>query len=653
MKRNIFLWLFYLLELVFILLCGLPSTKAMISSNMPFMMDMWNGYKGFLDKILEITHLSDVTASLSHGIRLIISAVIFNVAILIVYELVAFIIVAITRRIHNKKLVKNGLNKHELTEDEKAKFAWKLYVKKFSWKGLLSFLIPLALVALFVLVRFDKDICLKDPHQNGFFSIYSSNIEPFIKNVSTDFYSFIRFSSEKYIELMHQIINVLGNLAWIEYVIDVILVFIVFLVWWFFVWLITRIFRRHSAKKRAKRAKAKYIAKMESQELKALKGSEKRISSKAEDIMGEMDDNPMHDEDISTIAHVDKDSGVPIHINEKEADYIDDISTGVVDLGVVTSEDEKELISERIPIFVGEEEIDIKLENEQVLDVVEDYEDEEVEEVEDPFFEKYRPESIDTSYLDDSLLNTQIEVYEDDGEDIDESKFAGIEDFVEKSEEIVVKPSEDNSEEVKVEEIKEPEEDILEEVTPVEEKVEEVLSEEVVNEEVTPTEEKVEETTPVEETPVEETPVEVTEVPAEEVAEVKEEVTPIEEKVVETAPVEVETAPVEEEVVEEPIEKKKIVPIVVKKKEEVVKEEPKKEISPITPIRRVGDEKKKPKAIGPISVNRKYNDENRFKNAKSKYLDVIRNKEDEKKKQEEIKKRQLVRRKKNHDENMG
>lgn len=624
MKRNLLLLFIYLIQLVLVALFMLPQTKGSMAQ-IPAMASAWSYYRHFLDWFSNTVYLSRLTSGLSHRLQLAISAVVFNILFLIVYKIIAWLICLIIRHHRKKKIEKKGIT-IALSQEKLNEYQYQLFIKKFSWKGLVSFIIPLLIVIGFILVRYDKSICTMDANSNGFMSIYQYSIEPFLRTMSPSLSNLVVRVMRKYFSIMNQIIATLGGMTWIEYVIVVVGFILLFLIWWLFVYIFTRIFRVHSAKKRAKRAKEKYIAKMEKEELKARKNTEKRISSKAEEILGTEEETPVFDEDVTSIANVDKDSGVPIHVSDKEAEYIDDISTGVTDLGVAGSiEDDKELISERIPIFVGDEEVDIKLENEQVLDVVEDYEDEEIEEEEDPFFEKYHPDNIDTSYLDDSLLNTQIEVYEEEEPGVQEEDFVGIQNYDKEGEEIIVEPKEENEENL------EENEEVLIEKMP-----EELFEEQKEEEKPKEVEEVVIKETPQEEPKEEEKPQEVeevviTETPTEEIPEetVKEEI--IEEEVLEEVP---------------PVEKKKITPIAIPKKHVEEQNEEKKDIKPITPIRKPVEDKRKIKPIGPINVNRKYNDENRFKNAKSKYLDIKISQEEEKKQKEAVKKRHLVRRKK-------
>ena len=157
-------------------------------------------------------------------------------------------------------------------------------------------------------------------------------------------------------------------------------------------------------------------------------------------------------------------------LTDKQADYIDDISTGVVDLGVVgTGDEESEPIERKIPVFVGEEEVDITLDREPLVEIEEEDVYEDIEEDEMPFFEKYSPELTDYSYIDESLLKNQVEVV-DDNQDEKEEIFAKVQNY------------EDKVKQVEIEHIEEiVEENIVSEETPKEEvSIEETPKEEVV-----------------------------------------------------------------------------------------------------------------------------------------------------------------------------
>ena len=49
MKRNIWLIIFYILEIVFVVLFSLPVTRVFIEANIPGVMPLWYGFIDFFD----------------------------------------------------------------------------------------------------------------------------------------------------------------------------------------------------------------------------------------------------------------------------------------------------------------------------------------------------------------------------------------------------------------------------------------------------------------------------------------------------------------------------------------------------------------------------------------------------------------------------
>ena len=165
---------------------------------------------------------------------------------------------------------------------------------------------------------------------------------------------------------------------------------------------------------------------MEALEYKALKKAEKelRVSKKNKDLYAS--ENFINDvgEDVKAIAtpleeeknNKDSKKKEPVSV---EQDYIDDISTGVTDLGLV-EEDNSELqepISVREQHFVGDEEVDIVLEEEPIIETIEEEEAyyNDVEENEESF-ERYQPEALDSFNIEDKIKKYNIDVIEENQE---------------------------------------------------------------------------------------------------------------------------------------------------------------------------------------------------------------------------------------------
>ncbi len=482
MKKNLALFIFVLLEVIFVIVFAVPQFRSAAIANTPFLFDWWNSYKAVADSFAKLIRIDQLLSGFPHRLTLTVSLIIINLLIVIAYEIVTSIIQLIIRKNHKKNLVANKLDTYELTEEEKAKFSWKLYQKHFPFLGILSFLIPTLLILFLLLLRFDKEICISDAYRNGFTSIYTKSISPFIKSFFPAFNEELIKFARNYISVMDGIIDVI-KISWIEYVFIAIVFILIYLIWFFLVWIFTKMFKKINAKRRAKRAKKKYIAKMEKIELKARKDAGQRISSKARDLKASYDDNNISLYEDASIISIRSNNGPASFSDAKNAEYIDDISTGVIDLGIASSngEEEREPIEKKIPIFVGEEDVDIVLEKEPVIETIEEEEESFFDE-EEPFFEKYEPESIDLSYLDESLLVTQVEVfdegYQEEKESIGIKQFKEIEEnSIDPEKEIPQESVEEISEEVIVEP------DVIE---TIQEESKETIQEETIQKEIKP-----------------------------------------------------------------------------------------------------------------------------------------------------------------------
>ena len=52
MKRNIYLIIYFVLQTVFILLFAIPVTKEFIVENIPFAINVWDGFKSLVDYLI-------------------------------------------------------------------------------------------------------------------------------------------------------------------------------------------------------------------------------------------------------------------------------------------------------------------------------------------------------------------------------------------------------------------------------------------------------------------------------------------------------------------------------------------------------------------------------------------------------------------------
>lgn len=423
MKRVIILMLFYLTQFMLMVLFLVPGFNSFVEMNIPFLLYIWEFYKYILSLITKILHL-DFLADISVRLSNMVSAVIINVNLSIIYLIITFIFSKIFAHIRKKKLAKNNLSRYTLSEEEKARFDYKLYIRKFSIKGAISYIIPVITVLFFIFVRFDKVICLNDKYSEGIFNIYNSQIKGFLYNVHPGFDGIVDGIAYNYIYFVDSVIEIVKFRS-LEYLLIGTFIFIYFVSWSVIVFICARINRKHAAKRRAYRAKKKYINKMEKLELKAKLKSKNRISSKAQEIVGEDNNANGIFEDASSISIVSENADNFKYTNkQKEAEYIDDISTGVTDLGVAsTGVEDDEPIERKIPIFIDDEEVDIVLDKEPFIEIEEELDDYEEDVM--PFFEKYSPELADLSYINENLLETQLEV-EDEEEIIQENIFVEV-----------------------------------------------------------------------------------------------------------------------------------------------------------------------------------------------------------------------------------
>lgn len=597
MKKNLLLFILLFFEAIFVILFTISQSRSAISSAVPFTLNMWNGIKAMSSAFGKFIHLDVALSDFPPRLYISLSLLIINIINIIIYEIIASLIVLIVRKNYKKKLVANKLDAYELTEEEKAKFSWKLYQKHFPWLSILSFLIPTAFILLFIFVRFDKVICEEDKYSQGILLVYTSSIEPFIKSFSPNLNQNIIDFAHNYISLMNSIYDVV-KYNWVEYIIVIAVIILVYLVWIFLVWLINKMFRKSRAKSRAKKARKKYIAKMEKIELKARKSAGERISSKARDINVNFDDNNSIYEDVSVIS-IKSDYMPTTFSDSRNAEYLDDIGTGVIDLGIaLTGEEEgKEPIEKKIPVFVGEEDVDIVLEKEPIVETIEEdtSEEEFAEDDFEPFFEKYDPNNIDTSYLDDSVLNEQVTVYAENENPHEEGKNI-IEQYIESRDKKIKvefkKEDSENSNDVLINDL------TINNIDKIKEEDEEKNTQELLeNKSIQKTEEFAEDKKPLLDTDI-----------------VNEK-----EKVI---------VPIDPLIVKEEIPQKE---------EEINKEEA------IQPIKFIPKKEGLKKPIKPIEITINYDAKERFKNARQKYFSFS-NKEVEKKKKEEIKKRNRIRR---------
>ena len=421
MKRKIGLIIILSIEIVIGVLYNINSVWSSMTSAVPFLSLIETWISNFVDLIkglLNIPYFKDFEEPVKDWIVWIT----LNLLFVLLYSLIFGIIALIQRNIRRKKYKQAHNNQgYLLTDEEKAKFEWKLYVTKFPTRRLISLIIPTFFAFVFVVIRYDENLCAAyDLANKGSFTLFT-NIKPYIGDLGV----WLETTVSKYIVFNNQIYNQI-KVTWVEYIELGLVYVLVCLLWWGLFSIFIKPVRTGIAKAKARRAKNRFIVKMESLEYKALKKAEKelRVSKKNKDLYSS--ENFINDvgEDVKAIAtpieedKKEKDSAKkePVSV---EQDYIDDISTGVTDLGLI-EEDNSELqepISVREQHFVGDEEVDIVLEEEPIIETIEEEEAyyNDVDEKEETF-ERYQPETIDSFNIEDKIKKYNIDVIEENQE---------------------------------------------------------------------------------------------------------------------------------------------------------------------------------------------------------------------------------------------
>ena len=421
MKRKIGLIIILSIEIIIGVLYNINSVWSSMTSAVPFLSLIETWISNFVDLIkglLNIPYFKDFEEPVKDWIVWIT----LNLLFVLLYSLIFGIIALIQRNIRRKKYKQAHNNQgYLLTDEEKAKFEWKLYVTKFPTRRLISLIIPTFFAFVFVVIRYDENLCAAyDLANKGSFTLFT-NIKPYIGDLGV----WLETTVSKYIVFNNQIYNQI-KVTWVEYIELGLVYVLVCLLWWGLFSIFIKPVRTGIAKAKARRAKNRFIVKMEALEYKALKKAEKelRVSKKNKDLYSS--ENFINDvgEDVKAIAtpieedKKEKDSAKkePVSV---EQDYIDDISTGVTDLGLI-EEDNSELqepISVREQHFVGDEEVDIVLEEEPIIETIEEEEAyyNDVDEKEETF-ERYQPETIDSFNIEDIIKKYNIDVIEENQE---------------------------------------------------------------------------------------------------------------------------------------------------------------------------------------------------------------------------------------------
>lgn len=434
------------------------------------------------------------------------------IAFTIVYLIFFGVIGLFTKKSRKKKFNEAfGGNPVVLTEEQQAKFDYKLYENRFPTWRLIVILLEIVLIVLFVFIRFD--LIFATPGGQ-----YGDGLYLFIENTGFIADEFAKEGSLRPQLFSNYLLPYLGTFGqmigrWVAniYILNVGVIFqgqmyleiiciaVVALVLILFTYALGSIFagpiRRSKAKKRAKKSKEKYVRKLENLEYKAWVKSQKenRISEKNRLLYNEDKelDNPIN---VVPIATSNKEEEKNISVSQTpEQNYIDDISTGVTDLGLI-EEDNNEIqkpLTSRETRFVGDEENDIVLEEEPIIETIEEEEafyNDKISEIDDNF-EKYQPVTSKDLDIEDKVKKYNIDVIEENSPVVYKEETPAIQEFEEKDlvverpmkkTEVVSKPVKpivvdekpmDTAEEV-IEESKEVEQEVIEEVAETEEVVE-------------------------------------------------------------------------------------------------------------------------------------------------------------------------------------
>lgn len=421
MKRKIGLIIILSIEIIIGVLYNINSVWDAMSSAMPFLsfIESWiSNFVDFIKDLLAIPYFKDFEEPVKDWIVWIL----LNIVFILLYSLIFGIIALIQKNIRRKKYKQAHNNQgYILTDEEKARFEWKLYVTKFPTRRLISLIIPTFFMMAFVIIRYDTNMCeAYDLANKGSFTLFYD-----IKSYIGDLGVWLETTISKYIVFNNQIFTQI-KVTWVEYILIGLVYILICLLWWGLFSIFIKPIRKSIAKGKARRAKNRFIVKMEALEYKALKKAEKelRVSKKNKDLYAS--ENFINDvgEDVKAIAtpleeeknNKDSKKKEPVSV---EQDYIDDISTGVTDLGLV-EEDNSELqepISVREQHFVGDEEVDIVLEEEPIIETIEEEEAyyNDVEENEESF-ERYQPEALDSFNIEDKIKKYNIDVIEENQE---------------------------------------------------------------------------------------------------------------------------------------------------------------------------------------------------------------------------------------------
>lgn len=419
MKRRIALFLIYIFEICFGICYYVKDIWNAIVGVLPFMENVGD-FIGviirYFKSLIDIQAFKDLPVMVQSIVVVLILTILFTIVFLIVFGVVALI----QKNIRRNKLSSEAHKTFTLSSEERAKFEWKLYVKKFPIRRLLSLIVPITLFLIFIIIRFDKTLCeLENSKIDGFFNIYGT-----LKPYFASFIDAVEGAVSMYIAFNNRIFDTLG-VAWVEWIILTVSLVLICLIWWGVFSIFAKPFSNFIAKRKAKKAKEQYIEKMEIIEYRAWKKAKKemRISNKGKEFYSQDEFNDNNYIDSSLIGqstnnnNVDNDNKkIKENSTLKQSDYLDDISTGVIDLGIVQEDNDevKSPILTRETHFVGDEEIDIVLEKEPIIETIEEEDEYNNNQEYEESFERYQPENITNIELDDKIKKYNVDLIMED-----------------------------------------------------------------------------------------------------------------------------------------------------------------------------------------------------------------------------------------------
>ena len=419
MKKKLFVNFVLFLELVMLALYVVNLKFTNISSIVPLnyvisITEIGIDKLVWLSEIVQIKYLVNLLLGFNMpGLEFLLALLLANIAWIIVFYIIFGTIGAIAK--HNrKKKIRKVISEYKLTPTEEKRFASENYKKKATrWVGK-SLIIPIVVMAILVLARFDVENVpawgLQINNSLGL-NIYSKYILPIIdmvlEPIQINNYVKVLFTNEIGIGYFDLVNTYLSQIAWLEYIVLGVVCILVVLIWWLIFKLISLIFRKAGAKRLSKKAKAKYIAKMEKQEYKLRKKYKDDATIKGDEFLKIIEEEL--EEEALEIAKIkeEKSSRHQKKIDARKKAYLEEIGYGVVDLGVAKEDNAKkatEPLVEREIRYISDADIDIILDEEPVIEIVEE-DDMEVVELEkkedDLFFEKYHEDDVDLDLVEE------------------------------------------------------------------------------------------------------------------------------------------------------------------------------------------------------------------------------------------------------------